>query len=160
MSSKSSWVLHVIGFTLRLFKNVLRSCWRLISLIFRRWKSQRQKRYETIAKLIDGKKSPLDLYHWHKLVEDLDESPQRFYNAFEQAIHRRDLPGMKLSRIERFEGGILSPKREIIKISRRDHIFEMYAAPFGNGFYVSWRLRMEPAILWRVLLTLPFFGST
>lgn len=138
---------------------VFRAGWRLVNFIFWGLKSSHQKRHETLAQLIDGKKDPLDLYHWCRLVEHLYESPQCFYQSFEEALHRRELPGLKLTRIERFESGIFSAKREIIKISRRDHIFEMYAAQFGAGFYVAYRVRMGPPFIWRLLLILPGVGT-
>ena len=75
--------------------------------------------------------------HWYHLLEDLQESPQNFYASLEQAIKRRELPDVSVSRVGYLEGGILSAKREYLRAQRKEYLFDICAAPFGNGFFVS-----------------------
>jgi hypothetical protein len=63
-----------------------------------------------------------------------------FYAQVEAAIDRRQVPDARQERIHWREGGPLSPKREYLRVRRREHVFDICAAPFGNGFFVSWWL--------------------
>ncbi|MHC4270392.1 MAG: hypothetical protein ACYSTS_18295, partial [Planctomycetota bacterium] len=78
--------------------------------------------------------------HWHQTIENLQESPQKFYNNLVQAISQRNLPDIDISRIEYREGGVFSAKRLYLRVKRKEHIFDICAFPFGSGFYFSWWL--------------------
>ena len=87
--------------------------------------------------------------YWCKLFEGLQVSPMDFYSRVEQAIQLREVPGLEISRVERSEGGLLSAKREYLRLTRERLFFEVCAAPFGTGFFVSSRfgevrLRVDP----------------
>lgn len=85
--------------------------------------------------------SPLEdvVSHWHKLIENFQTSSTSFYEAVEQALERRKIPELKTSRVDWNEGGVLSPRREYLRIQGEHHCFDMCAAPFGNGcFFSSW----------------------
>ena len=71
--------------------------------------------------------SPLEhvAAHWHKLSLD-------FHSSVEQALKRREIPGLKSSRVYRNEGGILSAQREYLRVSAGRHTFEMCAAPLTH----------------------------
>jgi len=75
------------------------------------------------------------LSHWHKLFEDFQESPQRIYSLLEEAIDRRKLPDVKISRVNYSESGIFSARREYLRARRKNHIFDICAAPFGTVFF-------------------------
>ncbi|MEK7630502.1 MAG: hypothetical protein AAB417_00510 [Patescibacteria group bacterium] len=75
--------------------------------------------------------------HWHRLIENLETSSLEFYTAVEKAIEKRQVPDGKPSRIDWQEGGLLSAKREYLRVSRGRHSFDICAAPFGNSFFVS-----------------------
>jgi hypothetical protein len=87
------------------------------------------------------------LSHWYHLTEGLHCSSQAFYTALERAIDNRKLPDVRLSRIDHHEGGILSAKREYLRVRRKELIFDICAAPFGAGFFVSWWLGELPGCL-------------
>jgi hypothetical protein len=92
------------------------------------------------------------LSHWHHLIEGLQVSSKAFYAAVEQAIDRRNLPDVRVSRVDHREGGILSAKREYLRVRRKEHIFDICAAPFGlSGFFVSWWLGAMPESIWAQL---------
>ena len=87
-----------------------------------------------------AKKVGVILSHWYHHIENLQDSPQRFYANFEEAIKTRELPDLKLSRTFYREGGLTSAKREYLRVTRRELIFDICAAPFGKGFFISWWL--------------------
>lgn len=102
-----------------------------------------------------AKKVGAILSHWYHHTENMQDSPQRFYTAFEEAIKVRELPDVKLSRTHYREGGLLSAKREYLRVTRRELIFDICAAPFGKGFFISWWLG-EPLGL---LQSFPIIGA-
>ena len=106
-----------------------------------------------------ARKDAIILSHWYNLIEGLQDSPQRFYASLKEAVKKRQIPGINLSHVNYREGGILSAKREYFQVRRKEHIFDVCAAHFGNGFFVSWWLgEIPPAGLWRLILAIPLIG--
>lgn len=62
-----------------------------------------------------------------------------FYKSVEEALKERNVPGLDVSRVEFAEGGLLSAKREYLRLTRERQIFDICAAPFGTGFFFSSR---------------------
>ncbi|MFZ1977977.1 MAG: hypothetical protein WAV76_08470 [Bacteroidota bacterium] len=96
--------------------------------------------------------------HWFHLLEGLQESPQSFYATLEAAIKKRELPDVVISRIDYKEGGMFSAKREYCRVKRKKLIFDVCAAPFGRGFFISWWLGEIPSFLRALFLSIPVFG--
>jgi len=96
--------------------------------------------------------------HWDQLIENFQTSSLEFYNAVEQAVTNRAVPETHWSRIEHKEGGLASANRQYLRMHRGKYAFDICAAPFGNGFFVSWWLT-EPPLRFAILYTLGFlFG--
>ena len=97
-----------------------------------------------------GRRVSSILSHWHKLFEGFQESPQRVYGLLEEAIDKRNIPDVNVSRISYPEAGALSARREYLRVRRREHIFDICAAPFGTGFFVSWWLGEPRLFFWLI----------
>lgn len=97
--------------------------------------------------------------HWHHLTEHFDYSPQAFYAGLSQAIAQRRLGNVVASRVVYREGGLFSAKREYLQISLNEHTFEICGAPYGTGFFVSWRLGEIPSLFWMLVELIPFIGG-
>jgi hypothetical protein len=78
--------------------------------------------------------------HWSTLIESFQASPLAFYQSVEAALLRREVPQTKNSRVEHREAGLFSANREYLRIQREKLTFDVCAAPFGTGFFVSWWL--------------------
>lgn len=100
---------------------------------------------------------PNVISHWYHLIEGLQTSSKDFYAAVEQGIGQRQLPDVRLSRIDYKEGGMFSAKREYLRIQRKEYIFDICAAPFGTGFFVSWWLGEAQGCL-EILAEIPFLN--
>lgn len=100
------------------------------------------------------------LSHWSNQVENFSYSSKDFYRQVEEAIKQRGIPKLKVSRVNYSESGLMSAKREYLRLGRREHIFDICAAPFGNGFFVSWWLGEAQGFLYRLLSAIPFIGNT
>jgi len=95
----------------------------------------------------------LDIFsNWYHLLDGLQASPKEFYAAVESHISERRIPGASISRVDWPEGGVLSARREYLRVTRKPHIFDICGAPFGTGFFVSWWLGELPGCLSNVPL--------
>lgn len=99
--------------------------------------------------------APLIISHWNKMFEGLQASPKEFYGAVERAIEKRQVPDVKRSRVDWREGGLLSAKREYLRVQRHEYVFDVCGAPFGNGFFISWWLGESQGCL----ATIPGIGA-
>src|SRR5712671_2489074 len=93
------------------------------------------------------KTQPLDdvVAHWSKLYEGFHTSSEKFYDAVEDALERREVPGIAVSSLVLNEGGLLSPNRSYLRVRADRLIFDICAAPFGTGFFFSWWLAQKRA---------------
>jgi hypothetical protein len=96
--------------------------------------------------------------HWATLIENFQASPLSFYQAVEAALQRREVPATQNSRVDHKEAGLLSANREYLHITREKLIFDICAAPFGTGFFVSWWLVEEVPRLNPILKIIAVFG--
>ena len=77
------------------------------------------------------------LSHWFHLIEGLQASPMEFYNSVETAIQKRQIPEVRMSRVDWREAGIFSAKREYLRVQWKEFIFDVGGAAYGGGFFVS-----------------------
>jgi len=92
--------------------------------------------------------------HWCQLIEGLQASPSTFYKSVEAALDRRQIPRLERSYVLWPEGGLVSAKRQYLRLTGRGMLFDICAAPFGTGFFVSYR-RVDRQIPW-LLIALAF----
>lgn len=110
--------------------------------------------------IVMPKKAGTVLSHWYHLIENIQHSPKEFYTAVEEAIGRRQIPDVSLSRVDHQEGGVFSASREYLRVQREELVFDVCSAHFGTGFFVSWWLgEARPSPLFPTLTTLVVLGS-
>jgi hypothetical protein len=73
-------------------------------------------------------------------VEGLTTSTLEFYAAVEKAIRDKEAPALKIERVLWSEHGLLTAKREYLRIGFGRLRFDVCAAPFGKDFFFSWWL--------------------
>ncbi len=96
--------------------------------------------------------------HWFHLLEGLQESPKSFYESLDEAIKKRGLPDVRISHIDFREGGMFSAKREYLRVKRKAFIFDICAAPFGKGFFISWWLGEAYGFFRSAFMAIPLIG--
>ena len=98
------------------------------------------------------------LSHWNQMIVGLDQSSKEFYGTIEELLGGKNLDHTKWERVELSEGGLFSSKREYLQVRRRDHVYHICAAPYGNGFFISsWLGQIESGLMaW--LATIPVVG--
>jgi hypothetical protein len=87
-----------------------------------------------------ARKSDPIISHWYRLFEGLQESPKETYKSIESAIKKRELPDTSITNINLIEGGPLSARREYLRVTRKENVFDICVAPFGKGMFISWWL--------------------
>jgi len=97
---------------------------------------------------------------WLYFADGFSYSPQEFYAAIDHEMAARKIPSMEISREEFGEGGLLSDKRIYLRLFRERLALYTCAAPFGTGFFFSFRAVYVPALvrLWHILALALFFG--
>jgi len=93
------------------------------------------------------------------MIDGYQGTPTQFYESLERAIETRQVPGAKITRVMYSEGGILTAKREYFRVRRKDLIFDICAAPFGNGYFVSWWLGESFGFFWNIIISIPLLGA-
>ena len=106
-----------------------------------------------------AKNISLILSHWSHMIEGLEGSTEQFYSSLEIAMKNKQVPETAISRVAHREGGAFSSQRLYLRVQRKDHVFDVCAAPFGNGFFISWWLGESLGVLWTLILKIPFLGN-
>ena len=96
--------------------------------------------------------------HWNTMIEGLTASPKEFFASVESSLKTKQLSDTKNSRVDWKEGGIISAKREYLRVRRKKYAFDICGAPFGNGFFISWWLGEVPSLFWQFVLMIPILG--
>jgi hypothetical protein len=103
--------------------------------------------------------------HWHQSVEALSTSTLEYYAAVEKALRDKEVPDLRIERTTFSEHGILSAKREYLRVRYGRLHFDICGAPFGKDYFFSWWLvKRTPgfAALWgcAILIGLPLLVLT
>ncbi len=77
--------------------------------------------------------------HWYSPVDGFHFSTADFYQGIEKELGARNVPGLDISRIDFSEGGLLSDKRQYLRLRRERLVFDICAAPFGTSYFFSFR---------------------
>jgi hypothetical protein len=93
--------------------------------------------------------------HSHHPLENFQTSTMEFYAAVERALAPKQIPEYSTSRVDWRKGGMLSARREYLRVKRGKLVFDICAAPFGTGFFFSsWLAEVPPSwgLLWAFLI--------
>lgn len=99
----------------------------------------------------------VQLSYWGEWFDGLKYSRRQFYATVARKLEECQVPDLEPEIVLMKQGGIFSAERLYLRFRRERLVFEICAAPFGRGFFVSERLfdRRREARLLHLLL---FFG--
>jgi len=83
---------------------------------------------------------------WHHFFDEAQYSSEEFYRVMTESIEKRKIPNSKSWRIKFFESTIISAQREYLRVSNVVYLFDICAAPYATGFFVSWWLRESKSL--------------
>jgi len=103
---------------------------------------------------IFGPKKADVIEHWYALVPGFSASGKEFFADVERELKAREVPGLDIAYVEFAEGGVLSSKREYLRMTRERLVFDVCASPFGTAFFFSCRFAQIPAVirLWQLFI--------
>ncbi len=97
--------------------------------------------------------------NWYHHFADFQYSSHAFYDKLQNLINEQNYPGVKSYVAPHSEGGILSAKRDYLSVHRNETRFDICAAPFGKGFFISWWLTETSGCLTALFLGIPKWGE-
>lgn len=98
------------------------------------------------------------LSHWSHYFDEIPFSTQDFYKEVKQTIYKKNIPGVEIATTSLSSYGMFSEKRLYLKVTRNEFIFHICAAPFGEGFFLSWWLGENSNALLDFLESIPLLG--
>lgn len=96
--------------------------------------------------------------NWHQYFDTPLFTPHQFYEAVEKELEEQELPMVVYSRIYYPAGGIFSVNREYLRVKCREYVFDICAAPFAKGFFISWWMGELPDIRRDFYANMPWIG--
>ncbi|MFN7139407.1 MAG: hypothetical protein ACK4UN_08720 [Limisphaerales bacterium] len=96
--------------------------------------------------------------HWYTPLDNFQFATPEFYGMIEKELQARKVPGLEISRVEFSEGGLLSDKREYLRLRRERLVFDICAAPFGTSYFFSFRFVELPLGIKPLELLIFFIG--
>jgi hypothetical protein len=98
------------------------------------------------------------LSHWSTLIPFFNTSSTEFYQNLQKIVATHEMPNITMAVVKHKEKGILSASREYFRVMNKDLVFDICAAPYGKGFFVSsWLYETEGTM--RVLFKNTKFGN-
>ena len=99
-------------------------------------------------------KSVENYQHWQHSF-DFEFSAEEFYQSVQEAITNRKIPDVKFSRVTYSQGGLFSGGREYLHIEKGEFIYDVCAAPYGTGFFVSLWYVERPSVTKKLMKKVP-----
>lgn len=99
------------------------------------------------------------LSHWHHRFDVIPFSPKEFYEGVENAMKEKEMNKVAMCRFSYAQGGLLSPNREYLRIQYKTYVYDLCAAPFAKGFFVSWWLGETGNAIRDFFINLPVVGK-
>ena len=98
------------------------------------------------------------LAHWSTRLPGVEIRPTEFYAMVENEIRIKGIPRIAIARVYYREGGFWSPKRQYLRISYREFVFDICGFPISNSFAVSWWLGTHNRTVASLLYEIPVLG--
>lgn len=112
-----------------------------------------------ILKFIFGKTIKNVHSHWNTLIDNFKFSTKDFYELLRIELQSHGIKGMNITYARLKEGNALSSKRLYLRLEWKGFQYDICAAPFGKGFFISWWMLYKNSF-WQILFSkIPFIGG-
>jgi len=106
-------------------------------------------------------KTNLENYHsnWNTLLDDFKYSTKDFYALVEEEIKANGITGVTFEQVYLNESTIISAMRLYLRVHWKEYQYDICAAPFGKGFFISWWLIYDNSP-WQIIINkIPYIGT-
>jgi hypothetical protein len=95
---------------------------------------------------------------WNTLIDDFSFSSLEFYKLLKEELSAQGVNNIDIDNVKLKEGNIFSSKRKYLRVTWKDYQYDICAAPFGKGFFLSWWLLYKKSVIQLVICKIPFVG--
>lgn len=92
---------------------------------------------------------------WYHYFPDFQLSAHEFYTLVETQLKSKEVSSIRIKRVN--FGGLFS-KREYLRIQDGENIFDVCAAPYGKGYFISWWMGESVGYIKSLLIRIPLIG--
>lgn len=105
-------------------------------------------------------KASIKTHHsrWNTLIDNFEFSSKEFYSRLQTELESHGVTNIKIKEVYLKEGGMMSASRLYLRAVWRGYQYDMCAAPFGHGFFISWWLLYKESVLKILIAKIPFLG--
>ena len=96
--------------------------------------------------------------NWNTLIDGFDFSTQEFYELLKEELQKQGITNVTIKPVSHKEGSYFSSKRSYLRIKWKAYHYDICAAPFGNGFFISWWLLYKNSLGQIIISKIPFVG--
>lgn len=96
--------------------------------------------------------------NWNTLINGFNYSTKEFYELLSKELKSHDIKGIRTHNVFLPEGGIFSSNRLYLRVRWKEYQYDICAAPFGEGFFVSWWLLYKNSFGKMLVNRIPFIG--
>ncbi len=100
-------------------------------------------------------------YHsrWNTVIDKFSFSSKEFYELLRKELLSNGINNLDVKFVFLKEGNAFSSRRTYLRAVWKDYQYDICAAPFGNGFFVSWWLLYKNSIGLIIISKIPFIGK-
>lgn len=98
------------------------------------------------------------LARWQTSLANTACSPLEFFNRVETSLIEGELPDLKISQINRREGGWFTPRRIYLRASYQKLYFDISSFVAGSSLVVGWWLHKDLPDVFDLLAEIPCLG--
>ena len=100
-----------------------------------------------------------DHSNWNTYIDKFEFSSDKFYALLQHELNSQGIKSLLIEKVSLPEGGILSSRRKYLRVTWKDFQYDICAAPFGKGFFISWWLLYRRTLMQLLVMRIPFLGS-
>jgi len=97
--------------------------------------------------------------NWNNLIDDFSFSTKEFYSLLSDKIKEKEIEGIQIESVFHSQSTLISAKREYLRIEWRNMHFDVCAAPFAKGYFISWWNVTKRAAFENIIAAFPLFGE-
>ena len=96
---------------------------------------------------------------WNTLIDNFNFSTQEFYKLLKEELQNQGIKRIEIEQVSLKEGNAFSSRRSYLRATWKEYQYDICAAPFGKGFFISWWLLYKNSIGQLIISKIPFVGG-
>lgn len=96
---------------------------------------------------------------WNTLIDNFNFSTQEFYKLLKEELQNQGIKRIEIEQVSLKEGNVFSSRRSYLRATWKEYQYDICAAPFGKGFFISWWLLYKNSIAQLIISKIPFVGG-